>query len=242
MLDWLNRIGEMFGRWPSSLKGGLGLLVLGLLLSIPYSRRRSRAAGSMLFVAGIGWMLCGLPAADDFVLFWVMAMMTVASCAAAISMRNPVYAAIWFAISLLGVSGLLMLHQAQFLGVATIVVYAGAIVVTFLFVVMLAQPDGHENHDRLSWGRFAKPASILAGGAWLAILFASLQSVLDGRVVSPAIADSAGKSAPDLVQLGNELFGRHLISVEVAGTLLLAALVGAIAIMIHGKERRSAGG
>lgn len=241
MLDWLNRISELFGRWPSSLKGGLGLLVLGLMLSIPHSRRRSRTAGAVLFVSGICWMLCGLPAADDFVLFWVMAMMTVASCAAAISMRNPVYAAIWFAISLLGVAGLLMQHHAQFLGVATIVVYAGAIVVTFLFVVMLAQPDGHENHDRLSWGRFAKPASVLAGGAWLGLLFGSLQAVLDGRVVPPAFADSVDKPAPQLAQLGNELFGTHLISVEVAGTLLLAALVGAIAIMIHGKERRSAG-
>ena len=82
----------------------------------------------------------------------VFAVITVASAAATIASRSPVYSAIWFAVSLLGTAGLLLLQGAQFLGIATVAVYAGAIVVTFLFVLMLAQPEGHAYYDRVSWG------------------------------------------------------------------------------------------
>ena len=61
------------------------------------------------------------------------------------------YCAVWFALSLLGTAGLFLFQGAQFLAVATIVVYAGAILVTFLFVLMLAQPNGRAYYDRVSW-------------------------------------------------------------------------------------------
>ena len=57
---------------------------------------------------------------------------------ATISFRNPVYCAIWFGMTLTGTAGLFLLAGAEFLAVATLVVYAGAILVTFLFVLMLA--------------------------------------------------------------------------------------------------------
>src|SRR5262249_40252291 len=85
--------------------------------------------------------------------FFVLAGITVISAAATVTFRNPVYCAIWFALSLLGTGGLFLFQGAQFLGVATIVVYAGAILVTFLFVLMLAQPGGFAFYDRLSWER-----------------------------------------------------------------------------------------
>ena len=66
--------------------------------------------------------------------------------------------AIWFAISLLGTAGLFLFEGAQFIGVATVAVYAGAIVVTFLFVLMLAQPEGLAFFDRMSWGTVPKIA------------------------------------------------------------------------------------
>ena len=76
---------------------------------------------------------------------------TVISAVGAITFRNPVYCAIWFGLSLLGVAGLFFFAGAQFLAVATVVVYAGAILVTFLFVLMLAQPEGKASYDRVSW-------------------------------------------------------------------------------------------
>ena len=67
-----------------------------------------------------------------------------------ITSRNPIFSALWFALVLLANSGLYLLQDAEFLAAATIIVYAGAIIVTFLFVIMLAQPRGTAAYDRYS--------------------------------------------------------------------------------------------
>jgi NADH-quinone oxidoreductase subunit J len=180
------------------------------------------------------------------VVFWLLALVTVGSAVAMISAKSPLYSALWFALSLLGASGLFFLQGAQFLGGATIVVYAGAIVVTFLFVIMLAQPEGHSVYDRVSWGWFPRPAAILAAAIFVGLLTAGLSGIKD-----LAESSAAGGAATDLItggdkvlapqhmaNLGRRLFSEQLIAVEVAGTLLMAALVGAIAIAIHGKQSR----
>ena len=82
--------------------------------------------------------------------FLVVSLVAVIGAAATIVTRSPVYSAIWFALALAGVAGVLLVLGAQFLGVATIVVYAGAILVMFLFVLMLAQPTGMAPYDRVS--------------------------------------------------------------------------------------------
>jgi NADH-quinone oxidoreductase subunit J len=221
---------------------GLILLVTGLILAVPHSTRRARNAGGILVTAGIASILYALPRVGpwfEVLVFWGLALLTVGGSAAAISMRSPVYAAIWFAVSLLGTAGMLVQHHAQFVGVATMVVYAGAIVVTFLFVVMLAQPEGHELHDRLSWGRLAKAAAILAGGLLMALLVSACSAVLSGDIPRSGDGKDLLDDSSELARLGNELFSVHLLAVELAGTLLLVALVGAIALMIHGRERRA---
>jgi NADH-quinone oxidoreductase subunit J len=125
--------------------------------------------------------------------------------------------------------------------VATIVVYAGAIVVTFLFVVMLAQPEGHDPYDRISWGALAKPVAVISAALLVGVLALSLASV---RGAPPHVATGAKPALAaqrHMASLGNELFSKHLLAVEVAGTLLLVALVGAIAIVIQGQKAAAAG-
>src|SRR6266513_5930148 len=95
---------------------------------------------------------------------WLLALVTLAGAVATVSSQSPVYSAIWFATSLLGTAGLFFFNGAQFLGVATVVVYAGAIVVTFLFVIMLAQPEGHSAYDRITWGGLPKVLAIVTAG------------------------------------------------------------------------------
>lgn len=81
-------------------------------------------------------------------LFWVFSVMAIGSGTAMIVQRNPVYSALWFAWVVLSTCGLFLLQSAWFLAAATIIVYAGAIVVTFLFVIMLAQQTGLAPYDR----------------------------------------------------------------------------------------------
>jgi NADH-quinone oxidoreductase subunit J len=180
--------------------------------------------------------------------FYIMASVTLVSAVGAVTMRSPVYCAIWFALTLLGTAGLFFFQGAQFLGVATVVVYAGAILVTMLFVLMLCNPEGHSLYDRVSW-----EAGISAGtGALLVFLltWTTATTVFTDKtptektdaaapIVLTATAEQQNKNilAPRHVEkLGGELFSKYLIGVETAGTLLLVALVGAVAIIAHGKH------
>ena len=192
--------------------------------------------------------------------FLIVSLVAIVSGAATIVTRSPVYSAIWFALALSGVAGVLLVLGAQFLGVATIVVYAGAILVMFLFVLMLAQPSGLAPYDRVSSEPLlsAVAGAILLGLLTLSIGRLSTEPALCCAVPSrsaaltaaPGAVDSATGAVDPLAQdqvarLGAELFGRHLLAVEVAGVLLLAALIGAIAVVSRGEaaleeDRRTA--
>ena len=146
------------------------------------------------------------------------------------------YTALWFALSLLGTAALLFFDGAQFLSISTMAVYAGAILVTFLFVIMLAQPEGHASYDRMTWGWYTKSVAALVA----ALLVGVLTIALSGAVAVPGESPRrVGRRSLDVLQaahmarFGSELFTKHLLSIEVAGALLLVALVGAISIMIQ---------
>lgn len=246
------------------------LSAIGLWLLLPQAVRQGKTIGGLLLVIALGLFGADLPWLANPVaqgVFWAMAAITLVAAIGCITAQSPVYSALWFALSLLGTSGLFFLEGAQFLSVATIVVYAGAIVVTFLFVLMLAQPEGHASYDRITWGWFPRTISVLVAGGIVAMLTLVLgglkdQAAAEGRNLQAraalVAAQDATKSADDkslalktpahgpqndilnehhMARLGGYLFTRHLISIEVAGTLLLAALVGAVAIAIQGKQR-----
>lgn len=80
--------------------------------------------------------------------FYVFSLTALAAAVLTITSRSPIYSALWFAAVVLSTSGLFLLEGAQFLAVGTVIVYAGAIIVTFLFVIMLAQMEGHALYDR----------------------------------------------------------------------------------------------
>ncbi len=236
---------------------------LWLLLPRGAESRLARSLGLVLgAVALAGFIAAGrrLGSLGEEAVFLTVALVAVVSGAATIVTRSPVYSAIWFALSLAGVAGVLLVLGAQFLGVATIVVYAGAILVMFLFVLMLAQPSGLAPYDRVS----NEPLlSAVAGAVLLGLLSLSIgrlstdasccavpskAAAVTGAAQPPAPPTADDPLAVDQVaRLGGELFGRHLLAVEVAGVLLLAALIGAIAVVTRGEaaleqDRRLAAG
>jgi NADH-quinone oxidoreductase subunit J len=236
---------------------------LWLLLPRGDESRLARRLGLVLGAAALaGFVATGqhLGTLGDDAVFLTVAMVAVVSGAATIVTRSPVYSAIWFALALVGVAGVLLVLGAQFLGVATIVVYAGAILVMFLFVLMLAQPSGLAPYDRvsnepllsavagavllgllsLSIGRLsADPSCCAAPSKAAAVRPMKPGAQATGSPLAPpatAAADATDPLAADQVaRLGAELFGRHLLAVEVAGVLLLAALIGAIAVVARGE-------
>jgi NADH-quinone oxidoreductase subunit J len=129
-----------------------------------------------------------------------------------------------------------------------VVVYAGAIVVTFLFVIMLSQPEGHSAYDRITWGGLSKILAILTAGLLVGIV-AFMLARLKEDALKPTTAESVAQSQAQLhakdgilaekhmANLGRHLFSEQLVAVELAGTLLLVALVGAVAIAMQGRTR-----
>jgi NADH-quinone oxidoreductase subunit J len=231
-------------------------LVIGLWLLLPTRFRFGRAVGSILVAVGGVLAASDLPLLGNWLdqgVFWLLAAVTLTAAVAMIASQSPVYSAIWFALSLLGTAGLFLFQGAQFLGVATVVVYAGAIVVTFLFVIMLASPEGHSTYDRITWGGLPKVLGVVAAGLLLGILTFMMerlkQESATGKMLDrPASADGGSSAAirpapggvldqRHVANLGRHLFSEHLVSVEVAGTLLLVALVGAVAIAIQGRPQ-----
>jgi NADH-quinone oxidoreductase subunit J len=236
----------------------LALGTFGLWLLLPTRLRIGKSLGGLLVAVAGGLFAYDLPRlgpwADQGV-FWLLAGVTLGAAVCTIASQSPVYSAIWFALSILGTAGIFMFQGAQFLGVATVVVYAGAIIVTFLFVLMLAQPEGHSDYDRITWGGLPKVLAVVTAGALVGILI-----FMTGTLKEQALADAARPSvtvaetgvgsdiaarhaaggvldSKHVANVGRRLFAEHLLSVELAGTLLLVALVGAVAIAIQGRPR-----
>jgi NADH-quinone oxidoreductase subunit J len=158
------------------LAGAVLATVASLWLLLPNGRDNAsiRWLGSLLGLAALAAFIAAgrrLGGLGEEAVFLIVSLVAVISAAATIVSRSPVYAAIWFALSLAGVAGVLLVLGAQFLGVATIVVYAGAILVMFLFVLMLAQPAGLASYDRVSNEPFL---SALAGAVLLGVLSLSI--------------------------------------------------------------------
>ncbi len=158
------------------LAGAVLATVASLWLLLPNGRDTAsiRWLGSLLGLAALAAFIAAgrrLGGLGEEAVFLIVSLVAVISAAATIVSRSPVYAAIWFALSLAGVAGVLLVLGAQFLGVATIVVYAGAILVMFLFVLMLAQPAGLAPYDRVSNEPFL---SALAGAVLLGVLSLSI--------------------------------------------------------------------
>lgn len=214
-----------------------GAIALGLLL--PGRSNRVRWPGLVMAILGIGLVLKDLPMMDlawsEVWTFRVLTIITLVAAVATVSMKSAVYAAIWFALSLLGTAGLFFFQGAQFLAIATIIVYAGAIVVTFLFVIMLAQPEGRASYDRVSWAHSSKTASVITAALLVALLTVTIKQAKPEQLRHEHI-ETVLEADHHVARLGSHLFTQRLVEVEVAGTLLLVALVGAVAILIHAKE------
>jgi NADH-quinone oxidoreductase subunit J len=233
---------------PQALAIGSVLLAAGLWLQLPRGGARGRGWGIALAAIGVGLLatlVVRFHRANWFGegVFFAVAITTIVSAVGAVTMRSPVYCALWFALTLLSTAALFLLQGAQFLGMATVVVYAGAILVTFLFVLMLAQPEGHTYYDRVSWEPLLAAST---GGVLIGLLTASVFLPAEGRAaqsgwktdeIAAEARDAEILNPEHMAHLGGQLFSRYLIAVEVSGTLLLVALVGAVAIVAQGTQR-----
>jgi NADH-quinone oxidoreductase subunit J len=210
----------------------LGLLAIYLLLPRiqPYRPLWGSLAGGAAVLSG-GWLLIRSEVVlPERILFHSFSGVAIVAGGLLVTQRHPVRAALSFALVVLSTCGLFLLQAAPFLMAATTIVYAGAIIVTFIFVIMLAQQLGPSDAD----DRSRDPALACAVGVVLlgSLLFALTLDAQSDRpsLQRTAARESAKLPAQNVAYLGQTLFATYLIPVELAGTLLLIATVGAIAI------------
>ncbi|MEM8737860.1 MAG: NADH-quinone oxidoreductase subunit J [Planctomycetota bacterium] len=185
-------------------------------------------------------------------------------CAAVrvITHTRPVYSALWFVMVVIASAGLLLTLSAEFMAFAMLIIYGGAILVTYMFVIMLATPPRSEQdpdegpiYDRFGQEPlWASAAGFLLLAVLLGVMFqpmtpnasaaadddaAVIRDVLanrsdtggDAALATPTGRDTpAGAELSNVEQVGLDLFRGHPLAIELAGVILLLALIGAVVI------------
>jgi len=167
--------------------------------------------------------------AGALVLFWAFAGLALASALACITRRSPVASALWLVVTLFALAALFVLLDAQFIAVLQLLVYAGAIMVLFLFVIMLlnlGRPGPMDVKGPVGVG-----TAFLLGGVLLFQLWILRQAALPASIQLPPGSMARLQQEQGLVAaIAQPLFDTYLIPFEITSLLLLAALVGAVVL------------
>jgi len=146
---------------------------------------------------------------------------------------NPVHAALSLVGTLFGIAVLFVAQEANFLAAVQVIVYAGAIVVLFLFVIMLLGVDRSEDLSIEPLGGGHRVAAGIVGLAVLALPLLAMHSTeweVTGARAQPGDPNLVDRGTPDVAQLGESLFTTYLFAFEVTSVLLVIAVVGAVVL------------
>ncbi|MGL4347142.1 MAG: NADH-quinone oxidoreductase subunit J family protein [Chitinophagaceae bacterium] len=158
------------------------------------------------------------------ILFWTLSAITVLAAFIVVLSKHPIYSILALIVVFFGISGHYILMNAQFIGVVNIIVYAGAIMVLFLFVVMMMNLNKQEEPHNKPWMLIA---ATISGMMILLIIVAALHKMdqLQNKIVNPYIGEEG------LVQnLGKVLFTHFVLPFEISSILFLIAILGAVTL------------
>ncbi len=155
------------------------------------------------------------------ILFWVLSAIAVSSALGVILSRNPVNSVLFLILTFFAISGHYVLMNAQFLAIVNIIVYAGAIMVLFLFVIMLMNLNADVEPQK---GQLVQLAGVISGGILFLVVLASI------KTAKAEIMDKASTDIGLISNLGKVLFTKYVLPFEISSVLFLSAMIGAIVI------------
>jgi len=162
-------------------------------------------------------------------IFYILAAIAIISALVVVFSKSPINSVIALIVTFLAIAGNYLLLNAQFLAVVHIIVYTGAIMVLFLFVIMLLDMN-KENEPHKKWT--TKVAAVVSGGLLLLVLIAALKQLSINPPQHPV------NNTMGLVHdLGQVLFKDFLLPFEATSVLFLAAMVGALMLGKHDKNK-----
>ena len=164
----------------------------------------------------------------DAFLFWFLAFLTITSAASVILMTNPIYSALSLAMTMIGVAAIFVTLNAYFLAGVQLIVYAGAVMVLFVMVLMLF--DLKHELQAFTRGRFTGAIKIASVGI--------LSGLIVGAITMGLKTASSAKSATDVTQVSSDttralaenLFIKNIFGFEALGVMLLVIAVGTVAL------------
>ena len=245
-----------------------------MLLMMPRRGFNPRAFGVVLAAATLGglWLHLGrrLPEAiglDKAAMgyYYVFSAIAIFAAARLITHKKPVFSALWFLVVALASAGMLVLLSAEFMAAAVVIIYGGGILVTYVFVLMLAAPDAMSQANREDdYNRTAREPlmAVIVGYILLATLLTVFfqpmtrnyaaadpadavvirqtlsdrpaqrlaQRLQEAEQPMPADLEAEMQNLDDVERVGLDLFRSHPLGIELAGVILLVALIGAVVI------------
>jgi NADH-quinone oxidoreductase subunit J len=166
------------------------------------------------------------------IIFWILSLLSLAFAVGVIMSRSPINSVLFLILTFFTISAQYVMMNAQFLAVVNIIVYAGAIMVLFLFVIMLMNLNSDTEPQKNFLVQFA---AVISGGALLLILVAALKSTftgLEGSQINCAESSDIGL----IKNLGQTLFTKYVFPFEIASVLFLSAMIGAVVL---GKKEKN---
>jgi NADH-quinone oxidoreductase subunit J len=157
--------------------------------------------------------------------FYLFATVMIASAVCVIFARNPVHSVLWLILAFFNATGLMLLVGAEFIAMLLVIVYVGAVAVLFLFVVMMLDIDFAELRSGFSRNL---PFGLIIAAVLFAEMFFAVRAWQAGPVLSASATPEPTQS--NIVSLGQVLYSRFLFPFEIAGLILLVAMIGAIVL------------
>jgi NADH-quinone oxidoreductase subunit J len=161
--------------------------------------------------------------------FYLFATLTIASAVAVIFSRNPVHSVLFLILAFFNAAGLMLLAGAEFIALLLVIVYVGAVAVLFLFVVMMLNID-------FATLRTGFTRNLPFGIIVALVLLGEMIVAVTAWKAGPRIADAPPAPAvPNIVAIGELLYSRYLFPFEIAGLVLLVAMIGAIVLTLRSR-------
>jgi len=157
------------------------------------------------------------------IVFWSLSALAIISALLVVICKNPVYSVLSLIVTFFAISGHYILLNAQFLAIVNLIVYAGAIMVLFLFVIMLMNLNSDMEPRKHRW---LKVAGVIAGGCLLLVMVAALKDA----DIKNRMAQTNGGDIGLIKNLGMMLFKEYVVPFEISSVLFLSAMVGAVVI------------
>ena len=165
------------------------------------------------------------------VLFWIFSSIAVISALLVVTCRNPVHAALYLVLTFFNIAGIWLLLEAEFLAITLVLVYVGAVMVLFLFVVMMLDVNIDELRSKM------KQHSGVAGLVGSLILLELTLVIWKGfGSVKLSYAPAANNTLSNTAVLGQKLYTEYLYPFELAAVLLLVAIIAAISLTLRKRK------